>query len=405
MMKLSKDRLIYIIGQLDQKVTAQLSIILLNDELKKLTSLWTELALLSYCRQETDSQASIKLFDIKWTEIEKDLNNSLELDNSVFFNCVYEQELGLAGGEPFGLLLANFELDLRKLNTISTLRRLGELGAFALAPIIINVSAETFNQVSFDNDLNFGREINTIDLGNWNKLRRLPQARFINVVVPSTQMIIPTHSGDLLKSSWPITISGSTLLTLQIIDSFARTQWFSDITGFLKNQHSLKKLPFPFSQGKMDCKVFIKGMDEQQLIASGFIPLIQTNTHETLLFSSTYCSFSEGNSNTLSLEHMLAACRFGHFIKLIARDKIGSHSDESVCELYLRQWLGKYTAQINEQNLRFRYPLRNFDLKLSKIAGKPGYFNCQILLEPHMKLENMTTRIILNSELLDPNSI
>jgi len=100
---------------------------------------------------------------------------------------------------------------------------------------------------------------------------------------------------------------------------------------------------------------------------------------------------------------LLSACRFGHHIKLLARQKIGSFADESGCQQWIANWLDKYTVTNSSPTSRSRYPLKAHQVKLSKIPGKIGFYRCQILLEPHMKLENMNAQIILHSEIMKPN--
>lgn len=382
---ITKNRIIYLLAQLDQRIANQTALILQTVEVQSLLSRWIELSLL--CQASNFKNITLKLLDLQWPEIEKDLNTNLDLDSSVLFDHIYEQELGIAGGEPFSLLLANYELDLRKINVVSTLSRLGELGAYALAPILTNVGAQTFDLASYSVPIDFAKELEVTDLRAWQRARQSPQFRFINLVLP---MIHLTPTNTILGSA--------ALLALRIIRSFQETDWFTEILG----PFVLDDLIDNKDQYSVNCNVFLKSHEEQKLCNSGFITLMQNSKHQPLYFGNTYCAYQGQEVPGLLLEHILCACRFGQHIKILARQKIGSHADEQECEKFISAWLKNYTATIKDRELRARYPLQNFNIKLAKIPGKIGYYHCQILLEPHMKLENMNTQIILHSEILTP---
>jgi type VI secretion system protein ImpD len=401
---MAKHQINYMISKIDEKISRQLQLILATSEFKNILSLWTELALLCSSKNDNHLNIKLKLFDIQWSEIDKDLNAALDLDESVLFQFIYEQEIGLAGGEPFSLLIANYELDLRKINIVSTLSRLGDLAAYALAPLITNVSVQTFNEDSFDLPVDFSRQLNTTNLNAWYRARQNPQSRFINAVVPTAQLTpIGQHHDFITHQS--IDIHGACLLALRIIRSFEQTQWFNEILGFFDTIDMLPDdfhLPFMPKNIEINNKLFINSEDEKKLAQTGFISLMQDNKNKSLYFGNIYCSFLGSDTSGLLLEHLLCACRFAHHIKIIARDKIGLHTDEKECENFVSKWLQRYTANLPTQSLRYQYPLKSYQVKLSKIPGKSGYYTCQILLEPHMKLENMNTQIVLHSEILSP---
>ena len=42
------------------------------------------------------------------------------------------------------------------------------------------------------------------------------------------------------------------------------------------------------------------------------------------------------------LPYIMATCRFAHFLKVMARDKIGSFMEASDCEAWLNRWIKNY---------------------------------------------------------------
>ena len=399
----TKQKLAFTIAKLDATIIEQVTCILDSPPVKKLESLWVELALLCEAKKNNPN-ISIKLFNITLEELEKDINTSHDLEDTKLFKHIYEEELGMAGGEPFSLLLINESFNLQKIPQVSTLSRLSELAAYALAPVITNASPETFSHDNFNEIDDFQAELKTASLDAWHRLRKTSQSRFLNITVPTGELSFQTL---FLNKHYErsITVHTSTLLALRTIDSFNVTSWFSEVLGFFAPQDYLATplLPFYNKTLRLNTTVFLKQTDERALTAYGLIPLMQAQENAEFYFANLYASYVTDELASLLLEHLLAACRFGHHIKLLARQKIGSFADESGCEQWIANWLNTYTAKIHDQSLRYHYPLKAHQVKLSKIPGKIGYYRCQILLEPHMKFENMNAQIILHSEIMKPN--
>ena len=406
-MKLSKlsnqGQITFLIAQLDAMIQTQLSKILHIPEVDSLLSIWSEINLI--CQAATSNKfVLIKILNVSWHEIDKDINASFELENSILYSKICEDEFGVAGGEPFGILLANYELDIRKLNVISTLNRLCELGSLALAPIFANLSNTTL-ALSSDTNANIDKEIVNTDLTHWQKFRKTPHARFLYLNFPRTVLskLSVAHEFYTINN---IVLRTTTLLAIRTIQSFNESHWFSDILGFF-DATNLNTSMLPLTPNNhevhLNCSVYLKSKEEGALTDHGFLPLMQSKRNAPLYFGNIYSSYADNNASGLLLEHMLAACRFGHLIKVIARQKIGSLTSETECEQYINQWLNRYTGTFQEQSLRAKFPLKKHLVKIHKIPGKIGCYACQILLEPHMKIENLNAQIILHSEIYTPN--
>ena len=59
---------------------------------------------------EPSSRLKVKVLNIAWPEICRDLERAIEFDQSQLFRKIYEGEFGMPGGEPYGLLVVDHEV-------------------------------------------------------------------------------------------------------------------------------------------------------------------------------------------------------------------------------------------------------------------------------------------------------
>ena len=93
------------------------------------------------------------------------------------------------------------------------------------------------------------------------------------------------------------------------------------------------------------------------------------------------------------LPYVMATGRFAHYLKVLARDKIGSFMEASDCEVWLNRWIMQYVngnPDVSEE-LKARYPLREARIEVKEIPGKPGSYNAVAYLRPWLQLEELTT--------------
>ena len=93
------------------------------------------------------------------------------------------------------------------------------------------------------------------------------------------------------------------------------------------------------------------------------------------------------------LPYLMATSRFAHYLKVMARDKIGSFMEANDCEAWLNRWISNYTNS-NETagpETKARYPLRESRIEVKEIPGKPGSYNAVAHLRPWLQMEELTT--------------
>ena len=67
---------------------------------------------LHYLVDQADGAENVKVrvLSVSWKELARDLERAIEFDQSQLFRKVYSDEFGTPGGEPFGVLLGDYEI-------------------------------------------------------------------------------------------------------------------------------------------------------------------------------------------------------------------------------------------------------------------------------------------------------
>src|SRR2546421_12473500 len=119
-----------IIAEIDQKLSAQINVILHNERFQQLESAWRGLHYLVN-NTETDEMLKIRVLNISKADLARTLKRykGTAWDQSPLFKKVYEAEYGQLGGEPFGCLVGDYHFD----HSPPDVELLGELAKTAAA--------------------------------------------------------------------------------------------------------------------------------------------------------------------------------------------------------------------------------------------------------------------------------
>jgi type VI secretion system protein ImpC len=140
---------------------------------------------------------------------------------------------------------------------------------------------------------------------------------------------------------------------------------------------------------------------ENEFSRLGFIPICYyKGTDRAVFMAAQSCNKPKqfmdpdatGNASlSAQLQYTLAAGRFAHFLKVIMRDKVGSFMSKDDCQDYLNKWIANYVLLDDRatQEAKARHPLREADVQVSEIAGKPGWYSAVAYLRPHFQLEGI----------------
>ena len=134
------DRLQRDVARLDAILSAQANAILHHPRFQRLEASWRGLRYLVDTADDAEG-VKIRVLNAGWKEIARDSERAIEFDQSQLFRKVYSEEFGMPGGEPFGLLLTDYEIRPRPsaehpLDDIAVLASLSQVAAAAFVPVI-----------------------------------------------------------------------------------------------------------------------------------------------------------------------------------------------------------------------------------------------------------------------------
>ncbi len=430
------------IANLDHLINQQLNKIIHQPRFQEIEASWRGLWLLTTQAGDTKN-VKIRILDASWLDVCKDINRALEFDQSTLFQKIYNDEYGIAGGEPFGVLIGDYEISHRttanhSYDELMALEGMAAIAAAAFAPFIAAASASLFGLDDFSGlglPLNLENIFRQKEYIRWNQLRDHDDTRFVGLTAPKMLARKPymteygnykgiffketTENDDNKNNLW---MNASYGFAAMLIREFINIGWFGHIRGVIRNQVGgglLTNLPVDYYQtdnkdiyNKPVTNVIITDKLEKEMSDLGIIPLCQCydspfaafynnqSLHRPKLHSNKEAT--ENAKLSVMLQHILCGSRIAHYIKIIFRDKIGSFISAQSVEEYIQTWLHKYTTgrEDLEWDAQARYPLREAFVKVKEHPAKPGQFLCVIHIKPHYQLDHMVSELELATELL-----
>jgi type VI secretion system ImpC/EvpB family protein len=431
------------IARLDELLSAQVNAILHHPRFQKLEASWRGLRYLTEQAAEREN-VRIRVLDASWKTLSRDLDRAIEFDQSQLFNKVYSEEFGTPGGEPFGVLIGDYEVRHRPgpehpVDDVAVLLRgIAQVAAAAFAPFIAAAHPALFGLNSF-RDLSLPTDVSAVfqqrEYLPWNTFRGSEDARFVGLTLPRVLMRKPyeddgsridgfrfherVEGPDNSRYLWG---NAAYAFAGVLIRAFAEQGWLANIRGVREGSLEgglVTGLPVhAFSTDreglvpKCSTDVVITDAQDKELAELGFIPLCRCKDTEWSAFYSTpsvqrpdkgYDNIAAAINARLStmLQYMLCVARFGHYLKVIGRDKLASFSSPAECERYLQRWLLDYVTSSEDASfeVKAKYPLREASVQVREQPGKPENYLCVVHLRPHFQLEQVVSTVRLVTEL------
>lgn len=433
---------------IDRIINEQVNAILHHPRFQKLEASWRGLDFLTRRAEEDgDPAVKIKVLNVSWGELERDFDRAIEFDQSQLFRKVYETEFGTPGGEPFGVLIGDYEIHPRlgkghRNDDLNILESISGVAAAAFCPFIANVNPSMFGLDEFaglQHTLDHAKTMSQLDYLKWRSLRESEDARFVGLALPRILMRLPygrdssrvdgfsfhedTRGPDNNKYLWG---GAAFAMGSVILRAFADAGWPADIrgvqrgiesgglvTGLLVHEHGTDSAGVAF---KCTTDVVVTDQLEKQLSELGFCPLCHcVDTENAAFYSVPSIQKSKvhdraaptANAKISSMiQYMLCVSRFAHYIKAIGRDRVGGFKRSEDFENFLQEWLTQYVVLDDDASpeTKARYPLREAKVQVRPKPGSSGAYNCIIHLVPHYELDGLTASVRLTTEIVPPRA-
>lgn len=441
-------------GALDRDVTAidtligtQLDAILHHDRLRRLEGAWRGVAWLVHALDPA-GRVKVKLLNIGWHELCRDLERAVEFDQSQLFRKIYEEEFGSPGGEPYGLLVIDHEVrhrpsarrpgDAAPTDDVSAIAGLASVAAAAFSPIVLAASpallgVDDFADLAHVSDL--AAPFRSPEYARWRSLSSREEMRFVAVTLPRVLARSPwrddparadrfryaEYASDRTARVW---MNAGYAFAAVVARAFANHAWPADIRGSETDRLGggvVNDLPVETFRTDPDhvwvrpsLDIAMTNAQERALAEVGIMPLVTLPFTEEAIFSSVqslqfapryigHTAAAAAASARLSTQvsSMLTVSRFAHYLKMLGREAIGSFRTASEIQHRLQTWLSNYVnANVRgDADSRARYPLASGQVTVTERPGKPGVFGCTILLQPSFQLDDVSATFRLVTDL------
>lgn len=420
------------LADLDRLISAQLSEVMHHPEFQKLESTWTGL---NYLCKHTSTSAGMKIqvFNATKKELVRDFKTAIDFDQSALFKKVYEEEFGTFGGAPFGTLIGDFQFG-RQPEDMYLLEQMSHVAAASHAPFISAAGPEmfgleTFTDMSKPRDL--AKALDTVEYAKWHSFRESEDARYVGLTVPSFLGRLPFNpkdgtttegfnfaedvdGSDHSKYLW---VNSAYAMGARLTAAFETYGWCAAIRG-VEGGGLVEDLPthtFKTDEGEVALKcpteIAITDRREKELSDLGFIPLVHCkNTDYAAFFAAQstqkakrYDSDAANANAVLSaqLQYIFSVCRIAHYLKSMMRDKIGSFASAGNVEEFLNRWIRQYVVEDDNatQETKATYPLREANVQVSEVPGRPGVYRAVSFIRPHFQLDELSVSLRLVAEL------
>ena len=422
------------IAAIDEAMSKQLSAILQHEKLQKLEGSWRGLNHL-IMNSETSSQLKIRMLNLSKKELSKDLEKAVEFDQSQTFKKIYESEFGTAGGEPYAALIGDYEFSGHP-DDLDLLTNMSNIAAAGFCPFISAAAPEMFGFDSFT-ELSKPRDLEKIfdsaEYTKWRSFRDSEDARFVTLTMPRVLARLPYGSatkpieafnfeeanmdsdGRQLESDhdeycW---MNAAYSMGTTLTKSYAEYGWCTSIRG-AEGGGKVEGLPshtFVSDDGDVDQKcpteIGITDRREAELSKLGFLPLCHyKNTDYAVFFGAQTTQkpkkFDDPDATSNAeisarLPYIMATSRIAHFLKVMARDKIGSFMEAGDAEEWLNRWIANYVngSPGASAEMKARFPLAEANVEVKEVPGQPGVYSAIAWMRPWLQMEELSASLRL----------
>lgn len=410
------------IRAIDDKLTAQLNEVLHNAAFQKIESTWRGLEYLVK-NTNTGNHLEIRVMNVTKDELKKDFDKMVEFDQSTLFKKVYDEEYGTLGGNPFGMLVGDYEFNVSHGQEVKLLSNISNVAAASHAPFVSAVSPLAFNMDRFS-QLSDPRDLSTIfnapnSYVEWKAFRESEDSRYAALTMPRVlgREVYGAKFKPVAEFNFEENVDGTNhdkylwmnaawAYATRITDAYNQHGWMARTRG-VEGGGKVEGLPvhtFPTDDGdiamKCPSEIAVTNRRELELEKLGFLSLVHAKgTNFAAFMSATSCQKPkkydrpEATANAIlssKFNLMLCMSRFSHFLQVMVRNRIGSFMERDEMERWLNRWINNYTLGnpgTASDDSKAQKPLASAVIKVMDDDAQPGVYRAVAHLRPHFQLE------------------
>lgn len=417
--KVDKKAVNAMIAEIDRKLSDQINEILHDPGVQKIESAWRGL---KYMVDEMNFRENVRLevLNCSKDDLIDDFDETPELVKSGLYETVYSSEYGMFGGNPYGMVVANYEFS-KGPEDIQLLRNCAAVSAMSHAPFISNSSPDMFGCKSFT-ELPQKQDLAAIfeqtDWAKWNSFREEEDSRYVGLCGPRfllrdvygkagkpvksfdfEEEVVGDHDAYLWGGS-------ATAFATRVADSFAKYRWCANIVG-PQAGGAVKNLPLHTykamgeSAYKIPTEVALTLRRDYEMSEQGFINLVHRQESDNAAFFSAtsaqrpqqFGNTKEGKAAEMNfqlgteLPYIFIITRLAHYLKVLQIEQIGTWKERADLERELNNWISQYVTEMDNPSasVRASRPLREASVKVEEVPGQAGWYRCVLKVRPFFK--------------------
>lgn len=411
-----------VIFGIDKLLSDTLNLIMHHSDFQQLESSWSgifELIKLSH----DDSNIGIHLCSISHNQLIVESQKQQPLMDTHLYKLLYKTTFNMPGGTPYDILIGDYHFDHRPTH-VATLSMLAELCERTFCPFITSIKPSTLNCDNW-NELNSKQDLlnsyKSRDHIAWQQLRTQAKSRFIYLTAGD---YLARHTYYRLHNYYEYQfdeqikcdedycwVNSAYAKARCIIRAYRQFGWCTAIRGY---ETGGKVDNLPLTDQLKATRVAFSDDQEYALSQLGIVPFCHyINTNFGVFFGSQSfhipavyddAQATQNAKIAARLPYVLATSRIAHYIKVIARDKVGSFMDQDEVEQWLNRWIAQYVnANTNAKyQLKARFPLAEARVEITADENHPGRYHAVAHLKPWLQFESLTASLRLVTELPEP---
>jgi len=428
------------IAEIDQQISAQVNEILHNETFQQLESAWRSLW---YLVDNTEFRQNIRIevLNASKDDLLEDFQDCKDWQKSGLFQTVYRDQYNTFGGNPYGMMVSNYQFDCRN-PEVELMGEIARVAAVAKCPFIGGSSPQMFGkkEASFTGLPKMSEMYEIFEqpqYTKWNAFRDSDDARYIGLAMPRFLLRKPytvedqdvkdfTFEEDVRIENHDRYLWGNASFALagRMTESFANFGWYNAVVG-PNSGGTVPDLPLHQYEAtgqhhtKIPTETMISEDMDVDLCNFGFIPLVMRKGSNNAAFFDApsakrvgkFPDTAVGKEDEtrarlgMSLPYLMLSCRIAHYLKVIWRENMGRVMDATKMVDEINKWLKQYCRQGTlDDKLAAKYPLKEIQVSAEPVPGKPGMFKSEIQMIPHFKLKGVEVELSMVGQFDPPPS-
>jgi type VI secretion system ImpC/EvpB family protein len=429
------------IAWLDAALSRALDALLAHPRLVRLEGSWRGLHWLVGRLPHSGQRLRLKMLQARWGEVCRDLERTVEFDRSQLFQKIHDAEFGVAGGEPYGLLIGDYEVRHRSsrahpTDDVAALQGLAGIAAAAFAPLLVGAAPELLGLETFA-DMTPGTDPGLVmrdeDHQRWRQAAGLEDLRFVGVVLPRVLGRAPwaddgtrvdrfRYRGIPPPAAGRVWTNAVYAFAATAVRAFDRYSWPAEVRGADIAEEARAGVveglpverfasdPRPGLPARAPLEVALTDQQEKLIGDAALVPLAALDGLPEACFGALPALHrpprlrgEAANANqrlSVQLNTMLCVSRFAHCVKIMGRDMVGSFTEPQEVQRRLQRWLDGFISggSLSGPEQTARYPLQEAQVEVRERRGQPGVYNCTVHLRPQHQLDDIGASFRLVTE-------